>query len=98
MVLFVPEFTSTPVEHAVHSAVPVSFLNVSTGQIVHVPPRTVVPDSVPEYPVLQRQSLPPSDPAELAELASQMTQLAVPVTPLNVSAPQMVHEPPFGPV
>ena len=80
-----------------HSAVPVSLLNVSTGQIVHVPPRAVVPDSVPEYPVLQRQSLPPSDPAGLEELPSQLTQLVSPVAPLNFPASQMVHVPPSGP-
>ena len=84
-------------EHAVQTAVPALSLYESAGQMVHEPPRAVVPDNVPEYPVLQRQSLPPSDPAELAELASQLTQLAVPVAPLNVFTPQMVHDPPFGP-
>jgi hypothetical protein len=94
--LFVPEFTSKE-EHAVHSAVPLTPLNVLTGQMVHEQTRAVVPDSVPEYPVLQRQSSPPSDPAGLEELPSQLTQLAVPVSFLNVLAAQMVHEPPSGP-
>ena len=47
--------------------------------------------------MLQRQSSPLFDPEGLAEFASQLTQPAVPVAPLNVPTPQMVHEPPSGP-
>ena len=85
------------VGQGVQPASPWTPLNVLTGQMSHEPTRAVVPDSVPEYPVLQRQSLPPSDPAGLEELPSQLTQLVSPETPLNVSTPQMVHVPPSGP-
>ena len=89
-----PEFTST-LEHAIQSAVPAFSLYESAGQIVHEPPRAVVPDvdSVPEYPVLQRQLLPPFDPAGLTELASQLTQVfeVWAVSALNFPEPQFVH-------
>ena len=53
-------------------------------QILHVPLSDVMPLSVPVYPVLQRQSSPPSEPAGLSELMSQGTQDEVPAAPLKV--------------
>ena len=53
-----------------------------------------MPLSVPVYPVLQRQSSPPSEPAGLSELTSQETQFdseSWPCEPLNLPDGQLSH-------
>ena len=48
-------------------------------------------------PALHTQSLPPSEPAGDAELASHMAQEAVPMAPLNCPAGQATHDEPVNP-
>ena len=76
-----------------HAAAPVASLKLSDKQAVGVPP------SAPVYPALATQAVIAVQPVKppVAVLSEQSEQLAVPVTPLNVSTPQMVHGPPSGP-
>ena len=78
---------------ATQEAVPAAPLKVDAGQIEHDPLNAVLPLSVPVYPVLQRQSSPPSEPAGLSELTSHATQAAVPAAPLKVDDGQIEHNP-----
>ena len=89
-----PAGLSEWVSQATQEAVPAAPLNVDAGHIEHDPLSAAVPLRVPVNPALQRQSLPPSEPAGLSELTSQETQFVSeswPCESLNFPEGQSSH-------